>query len=139
MKIGSLHFEGKIAYMKEKITLCGDNCIACPRYNANSDEELQAVAELWYRVGWRDRIVSSEEINCTGCHSHKQCTYQLVDCTKEHEIEKCNQCNSYPCDRISQMLVRSKEYQVRCKEVCTPDEYKQLAKAFFDKKNNLAR
>ena len=24
--------------MEEKITLCGDNCIACPRYNAHSDE-----------------------------------------------------------------------------------------------------
>ena len=25
--------------MEEKITLCGDNCIECPRYNAYSDEE----------------------------------------------------------------------------------------------------
>ena len=32
--------------MKEKITLCGDNCIMCPRYNANTNEELKAVAEL---------------------------------------------------------------------------------------------
>lgn len=40
--------------MEEKITLCGDNCIECPRYNAHTDEELQAVAELWYRVGWRE-------------------------------------------------------------------------------------
>lgn len=30
----------------EKITLCGDNCIECPRYNAHSEEELQNVAEL---------------------------------------------------------------------------------------------
>lgn len=37
--------------MEEKITLCGDNCIACPRYNAHSKEELRQVAELWYRVG----------------------------------------------------------------------------------------
>lgn len=42
-------FVGEI--MEEKITLCGDNCIECPRYNAHSDEELKAVAELWYRVG----------------------------------------------------------------------------------------
>ena len=41
--------------MEEKITLCGDNCIACPRYNAHSDEELSRVAELWYRVGRRVR------------------------------------------------------------------------------------
>lgn len=35
--------------MEEKIILCGDNCIECPRYNAHSDEELWNVAELWYR------------------------------------------------------------------------------------------
>lgn len=49
-----------------KITLCGDNCIECPRYNAHSEEELRNVAELWYRMGWRDHIVSNEEIKCEG-------------------------------------------------------------------------
>ncbi len=72
--------------MEEKITLCGDNCMECPRYNAHSAEELEAVAELWYRVGWRNHVVSKEEISCTGCSSHKQCTYQLVECTKEHNV-----------------------------------------------------
>ena len=42
-------FVGEI--MEEKITLCGDNCIECPRYNAHTEEELKAVAELWYKVG----------------------------------------------------------------------------------------
>ncbi len=32
--------------MEEKITLCGDTCIECPRYNIHSDEELRNVAEL---------------------------------------------------------------------------------------------
>lgn len=25
--------------------------------------------------------------------AHKQCTYQLVECTKEHNVDKCNQWN----------------------------------------------
>lgn len=125
--------------MEEKITLCGDNCVACPRYNAHSAEELYTAAELWYRVGWRDRIVTNEEIKCTGCDSHKQCTYQLIDCIKEHGVEKCNQCNSFPCDKITKMLLRSKEYQKVCKEVCTLSEYEKLEKAFFDKENNLRK
>ena len=29
--------------MEEKITLCGDNCIECPRYNAHTEEELKAL------------------------------------------------------------------------------------------------
>ena len=125
--------------MQEKITLCGDNCIECPRYNAHSDEELRNVAELWYRVGWRERIVSNEEIKCEGCSSHKQCTYHLVECTKSHSVDKCNQCAEFPCEKISSMLERSKEYQKRCKEVCSDAEYEMLEKAFFDKEKNLRK
>ncbi|MCD7811682.1 MAG: DUF3795 domain-containing protein [Ruminococcus sp.] len=125
--------------MDERITLCGDNCIECPRYNAHSDEELKRVAELWYRVGWRNSIVSNKEISCSGCASHKQCTYNLVECIKEHNVEKCNQCSEFPCLKISDMLKRSEEYQKKCMEVCTAQEYESLAKTFFDKENNLKK
>lgn len=125
--------------MKEKITLCGDNCIECPRYNAHSETELRAVAELWYRVGWRDSVVSNEEIACTGCSSHKACTYGLVDCTREHGVEKCNQCKEFPCEKIENVLERSRGYQKKCKLVCSEEEYTALEKAFFDKDNNLKK
>ena len=125
--------------MEEKITLCGDNCIYCPRYNAHTDKELETVAELWYRIGFRDKIVSSEEIKCDGCSSHKKCTYNLVECTHNHNVEKCNMCDEFPCDKINDMLKRSKEYQKKCREVCSEEEYKTLEKAFFDKENNLRK
>lgn len=125
--------------MEEKITLCGDNCIECPRYNAHSEEELEAVAELWYRVGWRDTVVSNEEIRCTGCSSHKQCAYQLVECTKEHNVQKCNQCGEFPCEKLQDMLERSAKYQERCRMVCSEEEYAVLEKAFFEKERNLLR
>ena len=124
---------------EEKITLCGDNCMECPRYNARSDTELRAVAELWHRVGWRDVIVSNEEIRCTGCTSHKQCTYQLVECTKAHDVQKCNQCPEFPCEKITAMLERSKEYQKKCRQVCSKEEYIVLEKAFFEKERNLRK
>lgn len=125
--------------MEEKITLCGDNCIECPRYNAHSAEELKTVAELWYRVGWRVCVVPNEMIACNGCDSHKECTYQLVECTKKHGVDKCNQCIEYPCTKIEDMLVRSAEYERMCKEVCSQQEYSVLKKAFFDKENNLKK
>jgi len=78
--------------MEERITLCGDNCIECPRYNAHTEVELRKVAELWYGVGWRETVVSNEEIVCAGGSSHKSCTYGLVACTEKHGVEKCNQC-----------------------------------------------
>lgn len=125
--------------MSERITLCGDNCNFCPRYNAKTEADLQKVAELWYRVGWRDCVVSNEEIKCTGCSSHKKCTYELVECTKNHNVEKCNQCDNFPCEKIKSMLARSGEYKNICKEICSPDEYKKLEKAFFEKEENLEK
>ena len=80
-----------------------------------------------------------EEIACTGCSSHKQCTYHLVECIKEHNVEKCNQCAKFPCGKINDMLERSGEYQKRCKEVCSEEEYDMLEKAFFNKENNLRK
>ncbi|MDE5935958.1 MAG: DUF3795 domain-containing protein, partial [Ruminococcus sp.] len=71
----------------EKITLCGDNCLYCPRYTAKTDKDLSDTAELWHKIGWRNIIVSNEEIKCTGCSSSKQCTYQLVECIKLHGVK----------------------------------------------------
>ena len=123
----------------EKITLCGDNCLECPRYLAKSKSELEKVAALWFRVGWRDKIVSADDIKCLGCSSHKQCTYHLVECIKEKNIEKCNQCTQFPCHKIKDMLYRSKEYEKKCREICTDEEYRMLKFAFFDKERNLKR
>ena len=123
----------------EKITLSGDNCLECPRYLSKTDPELEKTAELWYRVGWRDKIVSPDEIRCTGCSSHKQCTYQLVECIKEKGIEKCNQCSNFPCQKINDMLDRSHEYKEKCKELCSKEEYQMLKNAFFNKEENLKK
>ena len=123
--------------MNELITLCGDNCRECPRYNAHTREELRSVAELWHRIGWRTTIVSCEEIACTGCSPHKECTYQLIRCTKAHGVQKCSDCAAFPCQRIRELLARSAAYQRRCREVCTPGEYAALERAFFQKERHL--
>ncbi len=123
--------------MERKITLCGDDCLACPRYNASAPEALSQVAELWHRIGWRASIVPAEEMRCTGCDAHKSCTYQLVECTKAHQVAKCNQCSHFPCDKIQVLLQRSAQYQARCKSICTADEYAALEQAFFHKEQNL--
>ena len=80
-----------------------------------------------------------EEIACNGCSSHKQCTYRLVECTKEHGVDKCNRCAEFPCDKINDMLERSAEHKRKCKEVCSEQEYCILEKAFFNKENNLKK
>lgn len=123
--------------MKEMITLCGDDCLKCPRYNAKTPESLRHTAEIWYKIGWRDTIVSDEEIKCTGCHPDKNCSYGLTDCAKSHKVKKCNQCKSFPCDKIDRMLYRSAIYEECCKTVCSADDYATLKSAFFNKAANL--
>ncbi len=125
--------------MKELITLCGDDCMQCPRYNASTEEQLKKVAELWHRVGWRDTVLPPEEMRCSGCSSHKQCTYGLLECTREHGVERCAGCGEFSCGKINEVLRRSKEYQERCERVCSPEEYRALERAFFNKEENLRR
>lgn len=125
--------------MEDKITLCGDNCSYCPRFIAKTEEELKRVAELWYRIGLRDHIVPLVEIACEGCSSHKTCTYHLVECIKEHNVNKCKECSDFPCDKLNSMLERSREYQEICKQCCSKKEYEALEKAFFHKEENLKK
>ncbi len=96
-----------------------------------------AVAKLWYKVGWRNCIVSNDDITCSGCFQDKPCTYKLLECSNEHGVSRCNQCAKFPCDKINDMLKRSDEYQKRCKAVCSAEEYELLRKAFFEKEKNL--
>lgn len=146
MNVGSRRRNGQTTWnleetvlMEEKITLCGDDCFSCPRYTAKTDQELEHAAELWYRVGWRDKIVPAEEMRCKGCSSHKNCTYHLVECIKEHNVQKCSQCSDFPCIKISDMLQKSDKYQKTAKAVCSKDEYMQLEAAFFTKRENLMK
>ena len=125
--------------MKELIMPCGDNCVDCPRYTTQTNEELQKVAELWFKIGWTEKIVSPEEIKCFGCSSHKNCTYGLIDCLNERNLQKCNQCFDFPCDKINKMLERSREYEKLCKKICTDTEFMFLKKAFFEKEENLKK
>ena len=125
--------------MDYMITPCGDYCGACPRYTAQTDEELRRVAELWYRTGWSEEILAPEEIKCTGCASHKKCTYGLIDCLKERGHMRCNQCRDFPCGKIEVMLQRSKEYESRCIEICSYEEFAALKQAFFEKETNLMK
>ncbi len=43
--------------MEKIITPCGDDCSMCPKYTAQSPEELQKVAELWHRYSLAQKEV----------------------------------------------------------------------------------
>ena len=117
---------------------CGDDCAVCPRYNAKTEDELKQTAQFWYEIWWRDHIVSNDEICCKGCKTSKNCTFMILPCMNEHAVSKCRECIEYPCEKIEDMLRRSKITEKECRKHCTgEDEWQMLKRAFFEKEKNL--
>ena len=124
------------------IAACGNDCAACPRYTAHpfekAEEELRRTAELWMKIGYRDHVVSNEEIACTGCKAENWCRYGAVGCCADKGIPTCGACSLYPCERMRECFAVTLSFEPKCREVCTEAEYAQLRRAFFEKERNLA-
>ena len=121
---------------------CGNDCAACPRYTATlsgDDEQLREVAALWQRAGWRDRVLSPDEIACRGCVTATWCRYGLRECAQSMRIDHCGRCPDYPCDNLSRAWEATDDWARVCQEVCSPEEFARLDRAFFQKKANLDR
>lgn len=58
--------------MKSVIAACGNHCSVCPRMLPKTDAELKATAELWYKIGYRDQVVSNIVLS-NSCHNFIHC------------------------------------------------------------------
>lgn len=119
------------------LAACGNDCAQCPRHLPRTEEELRETAELWRRIGYRDHVVSPEEISCAGCSSHNWCRYEIVKCAEKKGGSTCGSCPEYPCARIVECFQVTESFAPQCKACCTPEQYDALASAFFEKKRNL--
>lgn len=125
------------------IAACGNDCSVCPRYVAHPyekiNEELSCTAELWTKIGYRDHIVSNEEIACTGCKPENWCRYHVVKCCEDKGIKTCAECGEFPCANMQDCFSVTNSFKPKCRQVCTDQEYETLKKAFFEKEQNLKR
>jgi hypothetical protein len=125
----------------QKLGFCGDDCNVCPRYIATQSgdvEQLKKVAVLWYKVGYRDRIVPPEELACSGCFSRTYCDRMYVrECVLKKCVENCGKCENYPCENIVKAFEQTASFAKKIKNKCSKAEYVRLRKAFFEKKKNL--
>jgi hypothetical protein len=48
--------------MKQKIAACGNDCSFCPRMLPKTAAELTATAKLWHKIGYRDQVVSNDNV-----------------------------------------------------------------------------
>ena len=92
--------------MDRILAACGNDCSACPRYVLHpfekTEEELRRTAELWAKIGYRDHIVTNEEIACNGCKPENWCRYRVVKCCEDKGIRTCAECDAYPCENIKE-------------------------------------
>ena len=102
-----------------------------------TDEELRHTAELWLKIGYRDHLVTNEEISCTGCKPENWCRYRVTKCCEDKGISNCSECVDYPCANMKECFEITKSFEPKCREVCTDSEFEQLKKAFFEKEENL--
>ena len=122
---------------KEIISACGNDCSQCPRHLPKTEEDLQTTAELWFKIGYRDRVVSNREISCTGCCINNWCRYEIIKCVTEKNISTCGSCSSYPCTKIEACFSITKSFAPECRKHCNDEEFARFTKAFFEKKENL--
>ncbi|MBT0664665.1 DUF3795 domain-containing protein [Geobacter pelophilus] len=126
-----------------KIGICGDNCMFCPRYLASQNggiKELEEVKELWVRLGLRASAVSPQDMACYGCRPENNCAYPEVRaCANGKGIDNCGLCQEYPCELLNAVFEKSEELRSHAVRFCTPEEMDALHKAFCCKRQNLDR
>lgn len=131
----------EVEKMAKIIAACGNDCSACPRFVLppfeKTEEQLSRTAELWRKIGFRNRIVSTGEIACTGCKPENLCRYHIAACCQSKSVQTCAECTDYPCEKSKDCFQITKSFESVCQRVCTPDEYGQLKTAFFEKEENL--
>lgn len=124
---------------EEQIAVCGNNCRECPRYTATASgdpSELETVAALWHEMGFRDTVVSPDEISCNGCDSSSPCVHGVRQCAEKRGIDSCGLCSDYPCILVEEMFEKAIEHKAICKEQWGL-HYSVFKRAFFNKKENL--
>ena len=120
------------------LSVCGDDCAVCPRFLAKTEEELHQTAVFWHKAGWRDHVVTNEEIRCAGCGTRGSCAFMLMPCLREKGLDRCTDCGEHPCGKIASMLVRSAQKEAQCRAACGDERFFAMMKrAFYEKEKNL--
>ena len=135
-----MHVKGRTMNSKI-IAACGNDCSACPRFVEHpfekTEEELHQTALMWWKIGYRDHVVSNQDISCRGCSTENWCRYRVVKCCADREIQTCAACTEFPCKNLKECFDVTRSFEPKCREVCTDVEYDQLKRAFFEKEKNL--
>ena len=126
-----------------KLAFCGNDCNICERYIATRSGDavqavqLEEVAVLWKRLGYRDSIEPPEKMACYGCSSALWCRFGIKECSLQSKAANCGRCGEYPCGKIETMFHWNLMHAERMKDKCSKKDYDRLLNVPDTKKQNL--
>jgi len=86
---------------KELYSACGLYCGVCGVYIADHTQNQNLKKKLADFYG-----ITVDQIRCNGCNSDLTCKFcescGIRECAKNKKIAGCHECDSYPCERITQ-------------------------------------
>ena len=108
----------------KKLAACGIDCTECGSYKVTMEQDLNAAEGLveWYRnMGWIEKDEGAEAVVkknplCKGCwNSTDDCFFKhgcgILICCKEKQINHCDECSDFPCERYNEFASKNEFYQ----------------------------
>lgn len=101
--------------MEKIIAYCGLICNDCPIFISAKNNDLEQKIKLSKEYSNSNYKVSSEEINCTGCHADSKIIFKFCNeceirlCGIEKGKDNCGYCEEYPCKKLEIPLENSPE------------------------------
>jgi len=96
------------------IAVCGLKCSECDIFKATDNPEIAQQIADWFKKE-RNEEVKIEDIHCLGCKGDRKKHWSadcwiLECCVNKKGLDFCNECNDFPCDRLSKWAKGSKRY-----------------------------
>lgn len=109
--------------MKNPICYCGHDCSRCKTYLAtiHDDMQLRVQSQMFYKETFGITIPLAE-MRCLGGHSGdvfvlcRECPF--MKCCKEHGMDTCAECETYPCRELKQY---QEQYVNQCNQITACD------------------
>lgn len=100
--------------MDRNVAVCGLKCDECDIFKAKNNPQIAREVVNWFK-NERDLDVEAEQIRCSGCrgdrseHWSPDCEI-LTCCVDEKGLDFCHQCESFPCERLTERDKENKRY-----------------------------
>lgn len=103
------------------ISVCGLDCSVCPLYNIPTNKKVAENMISWFKKEkWLKEDEGLKEVlekgmYCKSCHGDRSIHWSpdcwiLKCCVDDKKLNRCSECNDFPCDRLVDWSKKDKKY-----------------------------